>query len=162
MTEQGRITHGDLGIWSDLHAQALAPVTEFLKNNGAIPGIQLAHAGRKASRQRPWYGNGPLNDADLARGDHPWSIVAPSPESFTEGWLVPQEATASDIHAIIDAFATAAAQCRRRRLRDRRDPRRPRLSHPLLPLTARPTTATTPMAATASAACGWRWKWRRR
>ena len=51
---RGRITHGDLGIWSAEHADALKPVVAFLKAHGAVPGMQIAHAGRKASMQRPW------------------------------------------------------------------------------------------------------------
>lgn len=108
VTAKGRITHGDLGIWSDAHSDALKPTTAFIKAQGAIPAIQLAHAGRKASRQRPWFGNGPLGDDDLARGDHPWSITAPSPDAFQDGWLVPEEASVAEIQAIVDAFAAAA------------------------------------------------------
>jgi 2,4-dienoyl-CoA reductase-like NADH-dependent reductase (Old Yellow Enzyme family) len=59
----GRITHGDLGIWSDAHIPPLARITSFLKSQGAVPAIQLAHAGRKASMQRPWHGNGPMDDS---------------------------------------------------------------------------------------------------
>ena len=108
VSEEGRITHGDLGIWSDAHAGALEPIVAFLKQQGAVPAIQLAHAGRKASRQRPWFGNGPLGEEDLARGDHPWPIVAPSAEAFTEGWLTPREASLDEIRSIIRAFANAA------------------------------------------------------
>lgn len=108
VTEQGRITHGDLGIWSDSHAQALKPVIAFIKAHGAIPAIQLGHAGRKASRQRPWFGNGPLVDADFVRGDHPWPITAPSANAFNDGWLLPHEASIDDIETIIEAFGAAA------------------------------------------------------
>src|SRR5213080_5492307 len=65
---RGRITHGDTGIWDDAHIPGLARIAEFVRSQGALPAIQLAHAGRKASMARPWYGNGPLTDADLARG----------------------------------------------------------------------------------------------
>ena len=54
--ERGRITHGDLGIWSADHAAALKPIVAFQKAHGAVPGMQIAHAGRKASMQRPWNG----------------------------------------------------------------------------------------------------------
>src|SRR5262249_40460199 len=74
----GRITHGDLGIWSDEHVAPLRRITDFLKTQGAISAIQLAHAGRKASMQRPWHGNGPLDDTDRARGENVWPIVGPS------------------------------------------------------------------------------------
>ncbi|HEV8111111.1 MAG TPA: hypothetical protein VGP97_26670 [Burkholderiales bacterium] len=64
---RGRITHGDTGIWEDGHIADLKRITEFVKSQGAVPGLQLAHAGRKASMARPWYGNGPLTQADLER-----------------------------------------------------------------------------------------------
>jgi 2,4-dienoyl-CoA reductase-like NADH-dependent reductase (Old Yellow Enzyme family) len=68
---EGRITHGDLGIWNDTQAAALKRIAAFLRNHGAVPAIQLAHAGRKASMQRPWYGNAALTAEDVARGDRP-------------------------------------------------------------------------------------------
>ncbi|MBO6782078.1 MAG: NADH:flavin oxidoreductase/NADH oxidase [Alphaproteobacteria bacterium] len=105
---RGRITHGDLGIWSADHAAALKPVTAFIRRQGALPAIQIAHAGRKASMQRPWHGNGPMDDVDAARGEMPWDIVAPSPEPVREGWLMPAELTVEDIHAIQDRYAAAA------------------------------------------------------
>lgn len=105
---RGRITHGDLGIWSADHAAALAQIAAFLKRHGAVPGIQIAHAGRKASMQRPWFGNGPLDAADRARGDEAWDIVAPSAEPVREGWLVPAELTTGEIAAIQVRFAEAA------------------------------------------------------
>ena len=73
---RGRITHGDLGIWSDAHGQALAATTAFIRSMGSASAIQLAHAGRKASMQRPWHGNGPLNNDDRERGEEPWSVTA--------------------------------------------------------------------------------------
>ena len=105
---EGRITHGDLGIWSDAHAEALKPVVAFLRNQGAAVGVQLAHAGRKASMQRPWFGNGPLGPDDLARGDQPWRVVGPSALPLDDGWLTPVEMSAADIHALAETFAIAA------------------------------------------------------
>ncbi len=105
---EGRITHGDLGIWSEAHAQALQRVTRFLKQQGATPGIQLGHAGRKASMQRPWFGNGPLGAADLARGDQPWNTVAPSAVPVAPGWLVPHELEVPEIEQLVATFAAAA------------------------------------------------------
>jgi 2,4-dienoyl-CoA reductase-like NADH-dependent reductase (Old Yellow Enzyme family) len=75
---EGRITHGDMGLWSDAHIPPLRRITEFLNAQGAVPAIQLAHAGRKASMQRPWHGNGPLDASDRARGEEAWPIVAES------------------------------------------------------------------------------------
>ena len=62
--ERGRITYGDLGIWSDAHADALKPALRFIQGQGAAAGVQIAHAGRKASMQRPWHGNGPMDERD--------------------------------------------------------------------------------------------------
>ena len=106
--ERGRITHGDLGIWSAEHAAALKPVTSFLRRNGALPAIQIAHAGRKASMQRPWHGNGPLDDTDRARGEENWDVVAASAEPVKDGWLVPGELSLPEIADIQANFATAA------------------------------------------------------
>ena len=105
---RGRITHGDLGIWSDAHAQALSSITGFIHSMGSIPAIQLAHAGRKASMQRPWHGNGPLDERDQARGEVPWEVIAPSSDPLGEGWLVPSEMTCSDIAQVVEDFAAAA------------------------------------------------------
>ena len=105
---EGRITHGDLGIWSEAHKQALQPVIDFIRGTGAKAGIQLAHAGRKASMQRPWFGNGPLGAEDAARGDEPWDIQAPSALPVGEGWLLPQAMTPEDIETVQAAFVAAA------------------------------------------------------
>ncbi len=110
---QGRISHGDLGLWNDAQVEPLARVAAFLKRHGAAAGIQLAHAGRKASMQRPWHGNGPLGEADFARGEHAWPIVAPSAEPVDAGWLVPKAMSLDDIAALIDDFRTAAQRAAR-------------------------------------------------
>jgi 2,4-dienoyl-CoA reductase-like NADH-dependent reductase (Old Yellow Enzyme family) len=106
--ERGRITHGDLGIWSDAHVPPLRRIAHFVKSQGAVPAIQLAHAGRKASMQRPWHGNGPLTEADRARGEDTWPIVAPSPIPLDQGWLVPTELSISDLQALKEAWRHAA------------------------------------------------------
>jgi len=105
---RGRITHGDLGIWSAEHAAALKPTTAFLRQHGALPAIQIAHAGRKASMQRPWQGNGPIDETDRARGEHAWDVVAASAEPVKEGWLMPAELSVPEIADIQANFATAA------------------------------------------------------
>jgi 2,4-dienoyl-CoA reductase-like NADH-dependent reductase (Old Yellow Enzyme family) len=105
---EGRITHGDTGLWSDAHTAAWAPIAAFVKSQGAVPAIQLAHAGRRASMQRPWFGNGPLDDADLARGDRPWPIVGPTDEPFSAGWLLPTALTEAAIAKVVEAFVAAA------------------------------------------------------
>jgi 2,4-dienoyl-CoA reductase-like NADH-dependent reductase (Old Yellow Enzyme family) len=71
------MTNGDLGLWSAAHVPPLRRITAFMKTRGVVPGIQIAHAGRKASPQRPWHGNGALTAEDLARGDEKWETVAP-------------------------------------------------------------------------------------
>src|ERR671927_689753 len=83
---RGRITHGDTGIWDDALIAGLRRIAEFVRSQGAVPAIQLAHAGRKASMARPWYGNGPLTQADLERGEKAWMIVAPADNPLDEGW----------------------------------------------------------------------------
>ncbi len=105
---RGRITHGDTGIWSDAHVAGLQRVSSFVKSQGAVPAIQLAHAGRKASMARPWYGNGPLTQADLARGDKPWQIVAPSDTSIGDEWLKPKAMDKRELEEVKDAFVAAA------------------------------------------------------
>ncbi len=78
ITDQGRITNGDLGIWSDAHVSPLRRVAEFMKAHNVVPAIQLAHAGRKGSMQRPWLGNGALTAEDFARGEKKRDTVAPT------------------------------------------------------------------------------------
>ena len=106
--KRGRITHGDTGIWDDAHIPGLRRIAEFVKAQGAVPAIQLAHAGRKASMARPWYGNGPLTQADLERGDKPWSIVAPTEKPLGEGWLQPQRLAKDDLEIVRTSFVRAA------------------------------------------------------
>lgn len=69
--------------------------------------VQLAHGGRKAGMQRPWRGNGPLDDQDLARGDMPWQPVGPSARPVGEGWAMPHALSKAEIANIVDAFAAA-------------------------------------------------------
>ncbi len=108
VTPEGRISPQDLGIWSDAHAQALAPAVTFIKAHGAAAGIQLAHAGRKASTRRPWEGITAIPDADGG-----WTPVAPSPIPFSETYREPREMTATDIAAVVRAFTEAAGRARR-------------------------------------------------
>jgi 2,4-dienoyl-CoA reductase-like NADH-dependent reductase (Old Yellow Enzyme family) len=105
---RGRITHGDLGLWSDEQALSLARIAAFLKENGTVPAIQLAHAGRKASMQRPWFGNGPLGFEDFARGDHPWPIAAPSAVPLAPGWLQPEALEIAELRSLVRAWVEAA------------------------------------------------------
>jgi 2,4-dienoyl-CoA reductase-like NADH-dependent reductase (Old Yellow Enzyme family) len=111
--ERGRRTHGDLGIWSDAHVDGLAAVTRFLQREGAVAGIQLGHAGRKASERRPWHGETPVDEEDVAqRGEQPWPAVGPSAVPYAEGWPAPEEMSAEDIRDVIAAFRAAAERAR--------------------------------------------------
>lgn len=106
---RGRRTPGDLGLWDDSQIPDLARITRFLEEQGAVPGIQLAHAGRKASERRPWHGESPLNAEDEAeRGEASWTAIGPCDLPYAEGWHVPQAMTLDDIATVIDAFRDAA------------------------------------------------------
>ena len=104
---RGRITHGDTGIWDDAHIAGLRRIAEFIKGQGAVPAIQLAHAGRKASMARPWYGNGPLTQADLERGDKPWSTIAPTDQPIDDAWIRPRAMKEGDEQALLNAYRSA-------------------------------------------------------
>ena len=100
---RGRISPEDLGLWKDEHVPPLARITRFLRGQGAAAGIQLAHAGRKASTARPWDGGKPLAPP------HGWTpIVAPSALAFDAGYQTPEALGEPDVAAVIDAFASAA------------------------------------------------------
>ncbi len=103
---RGRISPQDLGIWSDAHAEALAPTARFIKENGAVAGIQLAHAGRKASTYRPWAGkHGGVPDEEGG-----WPIIAPSAIPFSDTYRSPREMSLDDIHSVQNAFRDAAVR----------------------------------------------------
>jgi 2,4-dienoyl-CoA reductase-like NADH-dependent reductase (Old Yellow Enzyme family) len=104
VSPEGRISPDDSGCWSEAHAEAFRPVARFIAEQGAVPGIQLAHAGRKASTDSPWRGGGPLSPEE--RG---WQPVAPSPHPFEPGYPVPRELTVSDLDTIEEQFRIAAA-----------------------------------------------------
>ncbi len=103
VSPEGRITPDDTGLWSDAHAEAWAPIARFVAEQGAVPGIQLAHAGRKASTDAPWRGGGPL-----AEGQRGWRPVAPSALPFANGHPVPRELTVDEIEAVVGDFRDAA------------------------------------------------------
>ena len=107
VTAEGRITPDDLGIWSDAHVEGLARIFRFLEEQGAVPGMQLAHAGRKASTSAPWKGGNPLDVP--ANGWQP--ILAPSALPFAEGYQTPQPLDEPGIRAVVAAFAQAARRC---------------------------------------------------
>jgi len=96
---RGVISPEDLGIWSDEHTAGLRALAERIKGAGAVPGIQIAHAGRKAGTASPWQGGRPL---------HRWTPVAPSPLAFQEGWPVPQALDEAGLEEVRQAFQQAA------------------------------------------------------
>lgn len=107
VTAEGRITHGDVGLWHDGQTAPLGRIAAFLKENGAVPAIQLAHAGRKASMQRPWFGNAALDANDRARGDLPWRTVAPSAIALDEGWLTPAALDIAELASLREQWRLA-------------------------------------------------------
>ena len=100
---RGRISPQDHGIWKDEHIPFLSRITAFVRQQGAVAGIQLAHAGRKASTYRPWSGSGAV--APDAGG---WQTVAPSAEAFQPDYPFPIELTVAEIGSIGEAFVAAA------------------------------------------------------
>lgn len=102
---RGRISPWDLGIWKDEHIEPLARLVRFLKDHGAVPAIQLAHAGRKASTDVPWRGG-----KYLGPGQGGWLPVAPSSIPFTPGDPAPHALGVAEIRTIIEAFAAAATR----------------------------------------------------
>jgi 2,4-dienoyl-CoA reductase-like NADH-dependent reductase (Old Yellow Enzyme family) len=101
---EGRISPQDLGIWSDKHVEPLARVVRFIHEQGSVAGMQLAHAGRKASTYRPWEGNSAVPESEGG-----WKkVVAPSALRFTDNYPMPQALTNDGIREIVAAFAAAA------------------------------------------------------
>jgi 2,4-dienoyl-CoA reductase-like NADH-dependent reductase (Old Yellow Enzyme family) len=105
VSPEGRISPGDLGIWKDEHIEMLKRITSFIENQGSVPGIQLAHAGRKASHQRPWEGG-----KALMTNESPWQTLAPSAIPFKEEEPLPKAMTKKDIQQFIADFKTAAVR----------------------------------------------------
>ena len=103
VTADGRISSADLGVYDDRHVEMLARIFHFVEAHGAVPGMQLAHAGRKASTSEPWKGGTPV-----AVGDGGWTpIWAPSALAFRDDWQVPRAMTEADIRGVVEAFAAA-------------------------------------------------------
>lgn len=102
VTPEGRITADDLGIWKDEHIPFLKKITTFIKEQSAIPGIQLAHAGRKASHLSPWKGRRPLKENEGA-----WETLAPSAIPYKDGDPIPKEMSKEDIQQLIKDFGSA-------------------------------------------------------
>jgi 2,4-dienoyl-CoA reductase-like NADH-dependent reductase (Old Yellow Enzyme family) len=105
VTPEGRITPSDLGLWSDAHTEALRPIARFIKEQGAVPAIQLAHAGRKASFDVPWKGGGALPAASGG-----WQPLAPSALAFAPGAPQPRALAGAELDALVQQFVDAAGR----------------------------------------------------
>lgn len=101
--ERGRISPSDLGIWKAEHLEMLGRIAAFVKEQGAVIGMQLAHAGRKASTHIPWEGSGAVNESDGG-----WQVIAPSEIAFADNYPSPREMTRDDIEEVAASFALAA------------------------------------------------------
>lgn len=107
VSPEGRITLGDVGLWNDAQADAYRPIVRFIAEQGAVPGVQLAHAGRKASANRPWEGDNHI-DPDDPRG---WDIIGPSDNAF--GANLPRAPKAMSVEEIARVQADFVAAARR-------------------------------------------------
>ncbi|TDR89709.1 NADH:flavin oxidoreductase/NADH oxidase [Enterovirga rhinocerotis] len=108
VSPEGRVTHHDLGIWSDDYVAALKPIVAAIAAGGAVPATQLIHAGRKGSVGRPWEGYNPLDAASAERGEAPWQTVAASAIPANPGWHVPEALDEKGIARLIAAYADGA------------------------------------------------------
>lgn len=102
---EGRISPRDTGIWADSHIDAWRPITAFIEAQGAVPALQIAHAGRKAGSAPPWEGGQPLSDEEGG-----WPNVAPSAVPFSEKWRTPHELSMDDVAHVVKAFRVAAGR----------------------------------------------------
>jgi 2,4-dienoyl-CoA reductase-like NADH-dependent reductase (Old Yellow Enzyme family) len=103
ISPDGRISPDDAGIWNDDQMNAYKTITSFIKSQNSVPGIQLAHAGRKASTYSPWKGKGEVNIKDGG-----WQTIAPSPISFAKNFPDPKEMDENEIRIIVEQFSKAA------------------------------------------------------
>src|SRR5829696_7740656 len=107
VTPEGRISHGDVGLWSDEHVPGLARVVDFLHAHGSAAGIQLAHAGAKASSKRPWDGEGAVTAENALPGEEPWPTVSASAVAVGPGWPTPHALTVDELAEVREAFVAA-------------------------------------------------------
>jgi len=104
----GRISPGDLGIWNDEQVEAFKPITKFILEQGAVPAIQLAHAGRKASTMIPWHGNKKVEPEDGG-----WIPEAPSAIEFSAEYPMPKEMSETEIENLVNDFVSAAIRAKK-------------------------------------------------
>ena len=110
VTPEGRISHGDVGLWSDEQVPGLARVADFLHAHGSAAGIQLAHAGAKASSLRPWDGGGPVTSENARPGEQPWPTVSASAVPAGPGWPTPHALSVEELAEVRDAFVAATVR----------------------------------------------------
>jgi 2,4-dienoyl-CoA reductase-like NADH-dependent reductase (Old Yellow Enzyme family) len=103
VTPEGRISPEDLGIYKDAHVEFLSRIVKFMKSQGTVPGMQIAHAGRKGSTQRPWVGSSKVTPEDGG-----WVPLAPSALAFSDNYPMPRALLKEEIREIVKAFASAA------------------------------------------------------
>lgn len=108
VSPEGRITHGDLGLWDDAHIEGMSRVSSAIKKFGAVAGIQIGHAGPKASLLRPWDGNSPVLEAPKHAGEERWPTVSPSGGPLEEGWPDTTALDADGLAKVRSDFAGAA------------------------------------------------------
>jgi 2,4-dienoyl-CoA reductase-like NADH-dependent reductase (Old Yellow Enzyme family) len=107
VSPEGRISPGDTGLWNEAQQEAWRRIARFIEAQGAVAGVQLAHAGRKASAALPWQGGAPLTPAQGG-----WTTLAPSPLPFDEGWPTPQVLDEIGLRKVVDDFRAAAVRAR--------------------------------------------------
>ena len=105
---EGRISHGDLGLWSDQHTEGLKRCVDAIHAENSLAAIQIGHAGRKASVKKAWEGGAALTDADAHRGTPAWPPVGPSPIAPSSAYPVPQTLSLKQIDGLVQSFADAA------------------------------------------------------
>ena len=103
----GGLSRGDVGLWTDEHVAPLRRIADFCKQCGTVPAIQLGHAGRKGSSQRPWIGNGPLTDGDSAYGDFAWPTVSAGTVPVNENWPAPEPLSIPEMTAMRESWRKA-------------------------------------------------------
>jgi len=103
VSAEGRISPTDAGLWNDTQLEAYRPIARFIKEQGAVPGIQIAHAGRKASTTAPWDGNKGIHESQGG-----WPVIAPSALPFNDDYPKPRAMSEADIAAVVQSFAKAA------------------------------------------------------
>lgn len=103
VSPEGRISYGDMGIWKDAHIEKLKQINDFIHAHGSLAGIQLAHAGRKASFDKPW-----ISDKQIQAGEHAWQTVSASALPFKVTDIIPHALTAEEIKQVVNDFRNAA------------------------------------------------------